>query len=30
MTILIKKLSDEEFKVTVNAKYPTSHNCNPD
>ena len=28
MTILIKELSGEEFKVTVNAKNPTSHNVN--
>ena len=26
MTILIKELSGEEFKVTINAKNPTSHN----
>ena len=26
MTILINKLSDEEFQVTVNAINPTSHN----
>ena len=26
MTIFIKKLSDEEFQVTVNAKNTTSHN----
>ena len=26
MTILIKELSDKEFKVTVNAKNLTSHN----
>jgi len=26
MMILIKELSNEEFKVTVNTKNPTSHN----